>query len=61
MDERVCMNTYFEDDVSAGSGRDAKHIAQLAVQTHGDNNNTQVLPSPTAKLTISKANYFSQR
>ncbi|ALO34604.1 SAM-dependent methyltransferase [Colwellia sp. MT41] len=37
-------------DIGAGSGRDAKHIAQLAAKTHGDENNSQVFAVEPAKL-----------
>jgi len=37
-------------DLGAGAGRDAKHIAEFAAQTHGDNNNTQVFAIEPAKL-----------
>ena len=29
-------------DIGAGSGRDAKHIAQLTEKTHGNKNNIQI-------------------
>ena len=37
-------------ELGAGAGRDAKHFAQLAAATHGDNNNVQVLAVEPAKL-----------
>jgi ubiquinone/menaquinone biosynthesis C-methylase UbiE len=47
-------------DIGAGSGRDAKHIAQLAEQTHGNKNNIQIVAvepanslTPTWKLVTS--------
>jgi ubiquinone/menaquinone biosynthesis C-methylase UbiE len=37
-------------DIGAGSGRDAKHIAQLAEQTHGNKNNIQKIAVEPANL-----------
>jgi SAM-dependent methyltransferase len=37
-------------DIGAGSGRDAKHIAQLAAQTHGTENKVQVVAVEPANL-----------
>ncbi|MEI6894447.1 MAG: class I SAM-dependent methyltransferase [Colwellia sp.] len=37
-------------DIGAGSGRDAKHIAQLAAQTHGNKNTTQVYAIEPASI-----------
>ncbi|WP_114325462.1 class I SAM-dependent methyltransferase [Candidatus Colwellia aromaticivorans] len=37
-------------DIGAGAGRDAKHIAQLAAQTHGDKNNTQIYAVEPASI-----------
>ncbi|TWX57626.1 methyltransferase domain-containing protein [Colwellia hornerae] len=37
-------------DLGAGSGRDAKYIAQLAIQTHRDKNNTQVFAVEPADM-----------
>jgi SAM-dependent methyltransferase len=37
-------------DIGAGSGRDAKHIAQLAAQTHGTENNVQIVAVEPANL-----------
>lgn len=36
-------------DLGAGSGRDAKHIAELAASTHGDKNNIQIFAVEPAK------------
>lgn len=38
-------------DLGAGSGRDAKHIAELAASTHGDKNNIQIFAVEPAKNT----------
>jgi SAM-dependent methyltransferase len=37
-------------DIGAGSGRDAKHFAELAVKEHGTNNNIQVFAVEPANL-----------
>jgi len=37
-------------DIGAGSGRDAKYIAQMAVNKHGDKNDTQVIAVEPANL-----------
>jgi SAM-dependent methyltransferase len=37
-------------DIGAGSGRDAKHIAQLAAQTHGTENKVQIVAVEPANL-----------
>jgi SAM-dependent methyltransferase len=37
-------------DIGAGSGRDAKHVAELAVKEHGTNNNIQVFAVEPANL-----------
>ncbi len=37
-------------DIGAGSGRDAKFIAQSAVNKHGDKNGTQVIAVEPANL-----------
>ena len=37
-------------DIGAGSGRDAKHIAQLAAQTHGTKNKVQIVAVEPANL-----------
>ena len=42
-------------DLGAGAGRDAKYLAELAQQRHGENNNVQLYAvEPATKITLSE-------